>query len=708
MTTPINELGPAEIAIIQSITKAATEKALSTIGKIFKSPKPELKTLAIQDLFSAHALKVANWAASYTFVGLGTPKSASTTTMALRFNLAPRRFRKRSSGQNQSELHENELLQGAQSILILGEPGSGKTTTLRRLALSVLHEKSTSSTDDRQFVILIILRELAGEKFICEFLAETLGLPYTKTRLDEDTNPGGQTNKPRSRLDFKIEINGRRAEQAIGAMCDALSVVLLIDGLDEIPPERRDSIEKELEEISLSTQNTTIITSCRSGDFIASLQGFRVVEIAPLNEEEIEGITKLWTPDPQLFIEALNAAPYRDIVDRPLLLSFLLFLFCAEGKLPERPSSIYRKVVYRLLREWDEERRIERVSKYANFDPDQKIDFLSEVAYEMTYNSRSKIFSEEIFQDIYQKIAPAYSLPLTAHIQVATEIQTHTGIIVACGVDSFEFAHLSIQEYLCANYIVRTPTPAKLKEYFEKYPAPIAVACALSSNPSVFIAEMILRHLTERLQDWLDPLSAEPDTLQLTLFGADSERMLKSFLGRIKTENPTFRLEPQLGEAIICLFAFYYHRYSDEVNRLLCWLASIDPVKKSTSIALSRMNISPFKIRGATVGFNIDDWFGKMFSNFFGKWEDRGALAERLPIVVMPLTLLDSLTQISGQTLKIAKGVPDAHTKRVWKALKNTPFCNLESGSHNWGKDRLCTYCGAPQNPPRSMRVKLA
>jgi len=76
---------------------------------------------------------------------------------------------------------------------------------------------------------------------------------------------------------------------------------------------------------------------------------------------------------------------------------------------------------------------------------------------------------------------------------VASEIESHTGILAAASIDNIEFCHLSLQEYLAADYIVREGSARNYAAYFREYQAPIAVAIALSSNASELFAELVLR-----------------------------------------------------------------------------------------------------------------------------------------------------------------------------------------------------------------------
>jgi len=686
-------------------TKLAVERLSALLGQCKDAiVKGHDAPLVTQRRLEAHAQRVMHWSSTYTFLGLAIPKDSKRDSIALRFGLTPRRYRSRKSKRESTVLLESELLESGRSMVVLGEPGAGKTTTLRRLALSVLTEEGASA-DPHQFVVLVVLREVSTRKFLCEELAEILGLQCEKHRIAGDDHGVGDSRGSIRRRDYDIRIAGVRAEDMIVRALDSIAALLLIDGLDEVPQSRRESIETEIEALNSRATQCVTILSCRSGDFSASLQDFRVTEIAPLDQGEIESIAQLWLGDPKKFLLALGQSPYRDIVDRPLLLSFLLFLFEAEGELPEQPSLIYRKVVYRLLRDWDEERRIRRPSRYASFDPDRKIDFLSELAYELTFRVQGKLFEEKVFREIFKRMHGSYRLPLSEYKRVAAEIQTHTGIVAASGIDAFEFAHLSIQEYLCAHYIVRVPVPELLREYLSAYPAPVAVACALSSNASAFFGEMILRHVAERLTDPENSLHGETEALQLTLFGDDSARTLRSFLSRLQVENPFFKVDLRLGEAVLCLFAFYFRRYTEAVDVLLVELAQQESVRGSMKRALELMpNVVACKVAGGLVALNLDGWFGGIYGRMNGHWEPKGALARKFPLTILTKEIWTSTAPRGITVGRMGR----AAREKFHFTLAASPFCALEFGRHEFGESRprTCLVCGKRKDEGRVRRGK--
>ncbi len=181
-----------------------------------------------------------------------------------------------------------------------------------------------------------------------------------------------------------------------------------------------------------------------------------------------------------------------------------------------------------LLREWDEERNILRRSAYANFEREQKYDFLSAIAYHLTCVVKRKSFSHELLVDAYLAINVRFGLPSNQAKEVAREIETHTGIIIENIDSTFEFSHLTLQEYLCAEYLVREPFADLRRRYLEQYPGPLAIAVTLSANPSRWLA-----HLVDEVG------------------GRAEWQAWSAFLSRIIVERPRFAQSDVLGVAVL-------------------------------------------------------------------------------------------------------------------------------------------------------------
>jgi hypothetical protein len=114
---------------------------------------------------------------------------------------------------------------------------------------------------------------------------------------------------------------------------------------------------------------------------------------------------------------------------------------------------------------------------------------------------------------------------------VAREIESHTGLLVQTGFETYEFAHRSLHEYLCAEYIVGYPEFANAVGAFDTFASEYALAISLSTAPSRFMATVLFRCSMERVE------LASLDT----------------FVRRLAVERPDFGKDPVLGCALLLL-----------------------------------------------------------------------------------------------------------------------------------------------------------
>ncbi|PXA83819.1 hypothetical protein DMC47_42200 [Nostoc sp. 3335mG] len=670
------------IDVGNDIVRAIAGEAARRVFSQFKSPLFSGKNKSsakLETAISRHIKYVHSWSEKYNLLGLSAPKNSRSDTIPLRLSDVPRRYRGDASRSSSHEVHEDAFLVDTEPCVLLGDPGAGKTTTLKRLCLRLITEEPEEGEAGLQLPIVIILREIGDNHSVIPHIAQIFSLKAERS-IDDDI----------SSANYKID--GEDATEALSQILDATSSLLIIDGLDEIPQSSRASVERELELLSAYSRKSKIIVSCRSGDYNRALHGFHTFELMPLSRSEVIDISSTWIDRPSDFIDHLESKPYKDIVDRPLLLSFLLFLFKNEGGLPPRPSLIYRKVVYRLLKDWDDERRIKRGSAYADFDPDVKIDFLSEFSYLLTYKLKQKGFNDSDAIEIISEIASSYGLPLGQQVSVLGEIETHTGIVVSAGFNRFEFAHLSVQEYLCANFISRSPVPEFLRLYLTEYPAPVAVACALSSQPGIFIHQMIKRHLVDKFRNPEDFFYSIEIGNQLTfdLFGSDTSNTLTSFLTRLELEQPIFRASPEFGEALLLLFAFYYRRYNKKIDDAIDKLASSEFSQEALRMRFANSSWKAISLTRHTAALNIDQLFISIYEEIAGPWPRSDPKAKILPIALIPKRILSS----AGIAV-----VPTDEAEEdlifIKRNISGTPFCMIESGKHRRrSSNSSCEICG--------------
>jgi len=193
------------------------------------------------------------------------------------------------------------------------------------------------------------------------------------------------------------------------------------------------------------------------------------------------------------------------------------------------------------LEDWSNQRSIPRESSYAKFTVERKMDFLSRFAYELTIVENDSKFDSNLLRQIYSYIASEFDLPLNDSMHVANEIESHSGLIIQTGHDSFEFAHKSLQEFLVADYLAKQPEIVDTIDIIKKIPNEIAIMIAISSNSNLSLYKIIVEILYRESLD-LD--------------------FLKPFLSRLIIEKPDFKTDALLSITLISLLnEISYHVY---------------------------------------------------------------------------------------------------------------------------------------------------
>jgi len=498
-------------------------------GNSFKSLKKvtllnaklSLSTEQLEKSLIEHRLVVSKWCSTFSFRDLKEPRKLSNSYVELESYLIPREIHYCKSQVLKKRKLVATVLNDSKHAIVLGTPGAGKTTSMKKVASHVIENEYKTSHSQ---ILLIRFRALKSSNSKSPLLDGINDILQCRVSYNDDFINKDDIDK----LKFHV----------VTKILNETNTLLVLEGYDEISENIvKNQVSGEIRKFAAELNKARMVITCRTGEFRYDIENLIPYEIAPLDHSQIEEFSSKWLGDDYLiFMEELKRTPYYDTAIRPLTLGHLCAIYERYKSIPEKPKTIYKKVVNLLLEEWDEQRSITRESNYAKFEVDQKFELLSNIAYELTANGARGEFTDAQLRAAYSSICQDYGLSdvKSEAEEVIREIESHTGIFVRSGVDKFDFSHKSIQEFLSADYLVRLPLHFIDDSIIEGLGTELAVATSISSNSSMYLSDVLLNvYQRERL----------------------TNNFIQPFLSRLIVEKPDFTLRPEFAIALLYLMS---------------------------------------------------------------------------------------------------------------------------------------------------------
>lgn len=536
-------------AVVVDLSKRVIETLAQRVGHW--GVQVDSSQEALEQAIEEHQREVKRWSEEISFKDLQKPKTTSDVFVPLDIYLVPQRQHIGPEERMQSAPLSSILKSSdVGHLIILGQPGAGKTTTIKYLCQEMINNSEVCPL--QEFPLLVRLRDLNTTRvqdgsfrdLLIERIQSVLDI-----RLSLPVEMAGKED---------IELRRTLRERTVIQALEILRPVILLDGLDEIAQKlRRDGIIEGVRQLALQLENTRIILTGRTGEFSYHVDKMTIYEIAPLSENQVQQFALSWLgkEESPAFLLQVRQSPFADTAIKPLTLAHLCAIYERVRKIPEKPKSVYKKIVSLLLEDWDQQRSVMRVSAYSDFEVDRKKEFLADLAHELTTANRASSFTRTDLLDVYLRIHRNYNLPQNQAQRVVDELETHTGLIVQSAMDLFEFSHKSLQEYLTAEFIVTLPSIPRNMIELQIMPNELAIATALSSRPSSYLFALVTRHFYHYNLSF---------------------QFVRSFINRMLVERPDFEITVEVGIAILCLYSQYLRAWIEDTNQLQ--LFTVDPL----------------------------------------------------------------------------------------------------------------------------------
>lgn len=326
--------------------------------------------------------------------------------------------------------HLDEALSRFPQLMLLGKPGSGKSSILHHLALRT-HASGSG------FAVLLKLSALAD-----------------KIRPDDSLWP---------HILRKVESDhGPIVSAALEERAPEGRALLLLDGVDEVRKEHRPLLVSALERMLLQQKDLRCVVSSRLAADCWLDDRIPHMHVAELNQEEIALFVKQHKKcespstaeaQSQRLIKSISSShALRELAPNPLSLRLLCLLDHGADGLPVDQVDLYERAICTLLETWP----ANRVARKVNVTPEHLRRALASVAAWMHRRGQRDATRTEWTQQLAAALprSPART-PEQLAVCCMDAATLYTGILVEASPERFEFLHLTFTEYLAADHYIR-------------------------------------------------------------------------------------------------------------------------------------------------------------------------------------------------------------------------------------------------------------
>lgn len=336
-------------------------------------------------------------------------------------------------------------------VVLLGDPGSGKTTHMRRIVLKIAHEGAESLGLPKGTVPLLLpLRNLRDlDRGFDDFIARELSDPFWQA-------PAGFGERLRKR--------GR--------------VLYLLDGLDEVRnAEDRAKVARWIDKARTGCPDSYFMVTCRYAGYTGGARlssEFLELHLRPLDDDQVAEFVRRWfrivetslvsgasereaatrkaTERAEALVAELRKPEFRaarvyELTHNPLLLTTICLVHRDTRRLPDRRVDLYEQCVNVLLEKWNhaKELPVEVPAKQARA-------VLQPVARWMHEESGRTRASAAELEPVLRDAMVDAGLEMEPGAFLGS-IRDQSGLLTGWSADEYGFMHLGFQEYLAAREI---------------------------------------------------------------------------------------------------------------------------------------------------------------------------------------------------------------------------------------------------------------
>ena len=364
-------------------------------------------------------------------------------------------------------------------LVLLGAPGAGKSTFVRKLAAwqaaAQVGEADPPPAVSRDLLpVFVVLRQLSPRLAALELD----GLPHEQQKkmlvsaVEEYLR------------DDLVTLDAADFAHTLRQVVRSGQCLLIFDGLDEVPHDLRMRMRQAVGALLQRWHPARVLVTCRIRSYVgdAELPDFQAHTLAPLDRPRIEQFAAAWY-DAQVTLRRLEAAQARrkaddlaaaavsaeliELAENPMMLTAMAIIHQKEIGLPRQGVCLYKEVVEVLLRRWQKEKVGEKelapspALRAVLLDNWRLLPIVQHLAYEAHQVQRQGRGAADLSRGVALALLEQDQyLGSSARAEEFLDyVDQRAGLLVGQGGDlrhptTYSFPHRTFQEYLAGCYLI--------------------------------------------------------------------------------------------------------------------------------------------------------------------------------------------------------------------------------------------------------------
>jgi formylglycine-generating enzyme required for sulfatase activity len=392
-----------------------------------------------------------------------------------------------------------DLLNQHARLVLLGDPGGGKTTFINFVAMCLAGEALKRKEANLGLLRAPLPDDKGKDRDSLQPWEHGALLPVRIVLREFAAwglrKRGGKATQE-NLWDFIAE-HGK--EHGYGLLAEDLKRdggLILLDGLDEVPEagKWREQIKNAVEDLAKHNPRCRVLVTSRT--YAYQEQGWRlsnfkeVAVLAPFSEGQIRRFVDRWyvrnrDQSETLKKDIFGSNAVRVLAERPLLLTLIATLHAhhvrRETSLPKKREELYAEAVDLLLDWWARKKilkvaggrrvKLEALTAYLKVEREKLFGLLCELAFKAHSENTGSLDTGNIVQrDLVDGL---FKLTRESHADLhdlVSYLSYRAGLILSRGEEVFTFPHRTFQEYLAACHLCRHDYPGKLAKLSREDP----------------------------------------------------------------------------------------------------------------------------------------------------------------------------------------------------------------------------------------------